>query len=81
MSSHTHLPFIQENSYFSRQHDIDAGQYRSEDLNMGAVFNARERTFSEWKTMFTEADSRFTLKSVKKPKGSTLSLMEVGWTP
>ncbi|KAI1078170.1 sterigmatocystin 8-O-methyltransferase [Whalleya microplaca] len=54
---------------------------RSEDLNMGAVFNARERTFSEWKALFIEADARFILKSVNRPKGSTLSLIEVEWTP
>ncbi|KAI0148064.1 sterigmatocystin 8-O-methyltransferase [Hypoxylon sp. NC0597] len=54
---------------------------RSEDLNMGAIFNARERTFSEWKALFTEADARFILKTVNRPKGSTLSLMEIEWTP
>ncbi|KAI1089145.1 sterigmatocystin 8-O-methyltransferase [Rostrohypoxylon terebratum] len=52
---------------------------RSEDLNMGAVFNARERTLSEWKALFTEADARFILKSVNRPKGSTLSIIEVEW--
>ncbi|KAI0023442.1 sterigmatocystin 8-O-methyltransferase [Xylariomycetidae sp. FL0641] len=54
---------------------------RSEDLNMAAVFNARERTLSEWRTLFSEADARFILKSVNKPRGSTLSLMEVEWIP
>ncbi|KAI1379802.1 sterigmatocystin 8-O-methyltransferase [Hypoxylon crocopeplum] len=53
---------------------------RSEDLNMSAVFNARERTFNEWKALFIEADARFILKSVNRPKGSTLSLIEVEWT-
>lgn len=54
---------------------------RSEDLNMGAVFNSRERTFSEWKALFIEADVRFVFKSVQKPKGSILSLMEIEWMP
>ncbi|KAI2601754.1 sterigmatocystin 8-O-methyltransferase [Hypoxylon sp. NC1633] len=53
---------------------------RSEDLNMSAVFNARERMFREWKALFIEADARFILKSVNRPKGSTLSLMEIEWT-
>lgn len=48
---------------------------------MGAVFNARERTLSEWKALFIEADARFVLKSVNRPKGSILSLMEIEWTP
>ncbi|GAP82382.1 putative sterigmatocystin 8-O-methyltransferase [Rosellinia necatrix] len=53
---------------------------RSEDLNMGAVFNSRERTLTEWRTLFAEADSRFVWKSVYRPEGSTLSLMEVEWS-
>ncbi|KAK2595096.1 hypothetical protein QQS21_007181 [Conoideocrella luteorostrata] len=54
---------------------------RSEDLNMGAVFNARERTLSEWKALFADADAGLILKAVNRPKGSALSLMELEWTP
>ncbi|KAK0712212.1 sterigmatocystin 8-O-methyltransferase [Apiosordaria backusii] len=54
---------------------------RAEDLNMAAIFNARERTLGEWKTLFAEADNRFELKRVSKPKGSALAIMEVFWEP
>ncbi|KAI0888674.1 S-adenosyl-L-methionine-dependent methyltransferase [Annulohypoxylon maeteangense] len=52
---------------------------RSADLNMGAIFNARERTVTEWKALITEADTRFLLKQVIQPKGSALAIMEVLW--
>lgn len=52
---------------------------RSEDLNMGAIFNSRERTLSDWNKLLVEADARFVLKGVTRPKGSALSLMEVVW--
>lgn len=60
---------------------INNDRHRSEDLNMGAVFNARERTLSEWKALFIKADARFVLTSVNRPKGSTLSLMAIEWRP
>jgi hypothetical protein len=50
-----------------------------EDLNMGAAFNARERTVSEWKILLREADPRFLLKSVVEPPGSALGIIEVVW--
>jgi hypothetical protein len=46
---------------------------------MGALFNARERTVNEWRALVTEADTRFQLKQVIQPKGSTLAIMEVVW--
>lgn len=52
---------------------------RAEDLNMGAVFNSRERTVSEWATLLTDADPRFLLKGVTQPKGSALGIIEVIW--
>ncbi|KAK3329993.1 S-adenosyl-L-methionine-dependent methyltransferase [Apodospora peruviana] len=54
---------------------------RSEDLNMGAIFNSRERTLREWKALFTEADPAFVLGAVTKPEGSALTVMEVMWLP
>ncbi|KAK4207347.1 6-hydroxytryprostatin B O-methyltransferase [Rhypophila decipiens] len=54
---------------------------RSEDLNMAAIFNSRERTLREWEALFQQADDRFVFKSVTKPEGSALSMMEVVWTP
>ena len=52
---------------------------RMMDLNMGAAFNARERTVSEWKTLLAEADARLILKSVVEPPGSALGILEVIW--
>ncbi|KAK0625348.1 S-adenosyl-L-methionine-dependent methyltransferase [Bombardia bombarda] len=56
-------------------------RYRSEDLNMAAIFNARERTLREWKALFTEADPRLVPKRVIKPEGSALAILEVLWLP
>ncbi|KAM7191681.1 6-hydroxytryprostatin B O-methyltransferase [Rhypophila sp. PSN 637] len=54
---------------------------RAEDLNMAAIFNARERTLVEWKALFALADPGFKLENVSKPKGSALTIMEVAWQP
>ncbi|KAF4633293.1 hypothetical protein G7Y89_g4831 [Cudoniella acicularis] len=52
---------------------------RAEDLNMGAVFNSRERTVNEWAVLLKDADPRFVLKGVTEPKGSALGIIEVIW--
>ncbi|KAK3360902.1 S-adenosyl-L-methionine-dependent methyltransferase [Lasiosphaeria ovina] len=52
---------------------------RMNDINMGAVFNARERTVGEWRDLLAEADPRFVLKAVTEPKGSALGILEVVW--
>jgi hypothetical protein len=46
---------------------------------MGAVFNSRERTVSEWATLLTDADPRFVLKNIIEPRGSALGIIEVIW--
>lgn len=53
---------------------------RSEDLNMAAIFNSRERTLREWKHLFRQADEGFVFKGMNKPKGSALTVMEIVWT-
>ncbi|KAI2468973.1 S-adenosyl-L-methionine-dependent methyltransferase [Annulohypoxylon bovei var. microspora] len=53
---------------------------RMMDLNMGAAFNAQERTVSDWKGILQNADARFVLKDVIQPKGSALALIDVRWT-
>lgn len=46
---------------------------------MGAVFNARERTVEEWRSLLVEADPRFSLENAVQPKGSALSILDVVW--
>lgn len=53
---------------------------RAEDLTMGAIFNSKERTVSEWSALFKDADPRFVLKGVIEPKGSALGILEVVWS-
>lgn len=52
---------------------------RAADLNMAAVFNARERTVDEWRELFSGTDSRFVLNQVIEPKGSALGILEFLW--
>ncbi|KAI0469792.1 S-adenosyl-L-methionine-dependent methyltransferase [Xylariaceae sp. FL0804] len=54
-------------------------ELRSIDLNMGAAFNAQERTVNDWKGILRNADARFVLKDVIQPKGSALALVDVRW--
>lgn len=53
---------------------------RSADLNMSAVFNARERTATEWKELVKKADSRFQVEDIVLPRGSALALIDIRWT-
>lgn len=53
--------------------------HRVADLNMGALFNARERTASEWEALLNEASPRFILRGVVVPKGSDLAIIDVCW--
>lgn len=46
---------------------------------MASMFNSRERSADDWKTLLSDADSRFVLKGVKQPKGSALAVIEVAW--
>ncbi|KAI1778087.1 O-methyltransferase-domain-containing protein [Hypoxylon cercidicola] len=52
---------------------------RSADLNMGAMFNGRERSASEWKDLFASADPRFVLEGIIEPKGSALAIIHAVW--
>jgi hypothetical protein len=46
---------------------------------MTALFNAQDRTINDWKTLLSQADSRFVLENVIEPKGSALAILEVAW--
>ncbi|KAI0192154.1 O-methyltransferase-domain-containing protein [Astrocystis sublimbata] len=52
---------------------------RAADLSMTALFNARDRTASDWRALFSEADRRFILESVIQPTGSALAMMDLRW--
>lgn len=51
------------------------------DMLMLACYNARERTAAQFEKVLAAADPRFVLTGVHKPTGSTMSLVEVTWTP
>jgi hypothetical protein len=58
---------------------IDLSKYREEDLNMGAIFNSKERTVNEWRALLISADPRFVLKGVTESEGLDLGILEVVW--
>ena len=43
---------------------------------MLSVLNAAERTASDWRRLFELADRRFVLVGIRRPRGSTMSLIE-----
>ena len=49
------------------------------DMIMLSLFNARERDYSDWEQIFTEADSRFTHITIWIPEGATLAIIEAVW--
>ncbi|KAL4808157.1 O-methyltransferase-domain-containing protein [Aspergillus unguis] len=46
------------------------------DLEMMTTFNARERPLADWVKLCSDADPRLKLKSVSKPEGSVMSILE-----
>ncbi len=53
------------------------GTNRAADLNMMALFNARDWTANDWRVLFSEAGSRFVLRSVIQPTGSALAILDL----
>ena len=47
---------------------------------MATFFNAQERTAREFEQLFKAADERFVVDAVRRPEGSTMSIVEVGWS-
>jgi 6-hydroxytryprostatin B O-methyltransferase len=47
------------------------------DLQMMALFNAKERTKRDWEALFKGADPRLNIKAFRQPLGSAASLIEV----
>lgn len=56
---------------------IDA--YRSMDLTMLEILNARERELDDWARLFEQADNRFKFLGGKQPVGSHLWIIEALW--
>ncbi|CAF9909513.1 MAG: hypothetical protein ALECFALPRED_005732 [Alectoria fallacina] len=54
-------------------------EIRGMDMIMLSLFNARERDYSDWEQIFTEADSRFKDITIWVPEGATLSIIEAVW--
>lgn len=50
------------------------------DLGMRVMFNGKERDEAEWRHVLACADPRFELQSIRTPKRSLLSILEVAWT-
>lgn len=46
---------------------------------MASVFNARERSADEWRSLLVDADPRFMMKEVIQPRGSALAIIEIIW--
>ncbi|KAL4816688.1 S-adenosyl-L-methionine-dependent methyltransferase [Aspergillus spinulosporus] len=46
------------------------------DLEMLTTFNARERPLADWVKLCADADRRLKLRSVSKPEGSVMSILE-----
>lgn len=49
------------------------------DVTMLEIGNSKERDFDEWKSLFVQADQRFTFKGMTQPPGSNLSILEAAW--
>lgn len=47
------------------------------DLHMMAMMNAKERTETDWRRLFAEADAGLRVVGVKRPEGSALGFVEV----
>ena len=47
---------------------------------MATFFNAQERTAAEYEEVFKTADEHYVVEAVRRPKGSTMSIVEVGWS-
>jgi len=47
---------------------------------MATLFNAQERTAKEFEKVLKAADQRFVVDAVRRPEGSTMSIVEVGWS-
>ena len=52
---------------------------RNIDLSMLVQFNSNERTAKAFGNVFRQADPRFHIIAIKRLRGSSLAVIEVGW--
>jgi hypothetical protein len=52
---------------------------RAMDLTMLECWDAKERDLGKWKALLEEADTKFTLREVHQPPGSTVAIIEAVW--
>ena len=52
---------------------------RTMDLVMLTLLNAQERTAGDFEALFRRADPRFVFRSVTRPKGCRMSIVEAVW--
>lgn len=53
--------------------------FRSMDMVMLSLFNAREREEAEWRSLFKQADKRFTDLQIWAPSGASMAIIEARW--
>lgn len=78
MSSGSRLIIM--DSVLPRSGSIPSAQERMlrvRDMTMLEAFNSFERDEEDWRRLLVTADRGLTLRDIKEPKGSTLSLLEV----
>jgi hypothetical protein len=54
---------------------------RTMDLIMLTTVNSNERDVDDWRSLFKQADSRFTFLGASQPKGCRMWIIEAVWDP
>lgn len=60
--------------------DLTARSGFQMDGIMATFFNAQERTAREYKLLLTATDKRYVVDAIRRPRGSTMSIVKVGWS-
>lgn len=53
--------------------------HRDLDMVMAACFNSAERTKDDWLKLLNMVDERLVFRSITRPEGSTMSIVEAVW--
>lgn len=82
MDSHSRLIIM--DSVLPRSGSIPSAEERMlrvRDMTMLEAFNSLERDEEDWRRLLATADQSLTLRGIREPRGSTLSLLEVVHNP